>query len=193
MELGDSLRDIGDPELRTVLESLARKPGRKTGRGRMKSVCSCRGDRRAPHWLSIGRRARTWLTTVAATPDGHRLGNPDAKVKLVAYESYTCPHCSQFREGSRRRDAARLYPAGQDVARSAPLCPRSGRSDRGDADRMRRRRRNSSTRTARSTSITTSGSRTMVKATSGQRARWWREGRRGPRGAISRPISGSTT
>ncbi|HCS16840.1 MAG TPA: DUF721 domain-containing protein, partial [Erythrobacter sp.] len=24
MELGDSLRDIGDPELRTVLESLAR-------------------------------------------------------------------------------------------------------------------------------------------------------------------------
>ncbi len=29
MELGDSLRDIGDPELRTVLESLARSLGRK--------------------------------------------------------------------------------------------------------------------------------------------------------------------
>ena len=28
MELGDSLRDIGDPELRTVLESLARSMGR---------------------------------------------------------------------------------------------------------------------------------------------------------------------
>lgn len=27
MELGDSLRDIGDPELRTVLESLARSMG----------------------------------------------------------------------------------------------------------------------------------------------------------------------
>jgi hypothetical protein len=27
MELGDSLRDIGDPELRTVLESLARSFG----------------------------------------------------------------------------------------------------------------------------------------------------------------------
>ena len=27
MELGDSLRDIGDPELRTVLESLARSLG----------------------------------------------------------------------------------------------------------------------------------------------------------------------
>ena len=29
MELGDSLRDIGDPELRTVLESLARSLGRQ--------------------------------------------------------------------------------------------------------------------------------------------------------------------
>ncbi len=29
MELGDSLRDIGDPELRTVLESLARSMGEK--------------------------------------------------------------------------------------------------------------------------------------------------------------------
>ncbi|MBB5731062.1 hypothetical protein FHS61_000055 [Altererythrobacter atlanticus] len=29
MELGDSLRDIGDPELRTVLESLARSIGAK--------------------------------------------------------------------------------------------------------------------------------------------------------------------
>ena len=29
MELGDSLRDIGDPELRTVLESLARSLGSK--------------------------------------------------------------------------------------------------------------------------------------------------------------------
>ena len=29
MELGDSLRDIGDPELRAVLESLARNMGDK--------------------------------------------------------------------------------------------------------------------------------------------------------------------
>lgn len=33
MELGDSLRDIGDPELRTVLESLARSLGTKEGQG----------------------------------------------------------------------------------------------------------------------------------------------------------------
>jgi len=31
MELGESLRDIGDPELRTVLESLARSLGEKEG------------------------------------------------------------------------------------------------------------------------------------------------------------------
>lgn len=33
MELGDSLRDIGDPELRTVLESLARSMGNKQEQG----------------------------------------------------------------------------------------------------------------------------------------------------------------
>ena len=33
MELGESLRDIGDPELRTVLESLARSLGAKEGEG----------------------------------------------------------------------------------------------------------------------------------------------------------------
>ncbi|MBV1918617.1 MAG: DUF721 domain-containing protein [Sphingomonadaceae bacterium] len=33
MELGDSLRDIGDPELRSVLESLARSLGDKEGEG----------------------------------------------------------------------------------------------------------------------------------------------------------------
>ncbi len=34
MELGDSLRDIGDPELRTVLESLARSMGEKDPNGK---------------------------------------------------------------------------------------------------------------------------------------------------------------
>ncbi|MFC4296124.1 DUF721 domain-containing protein [Novosphingobium tardum] len=33
MELGESLRDIGDPELRTVLESLARSLGTASGNG----------------------------------------------------------------------------------------------------------------------------------------------------------------
>ncbi len=46
-------------------------------------------------WLSVGA-APAWLGTVAVTPEGHRLGNPEARVKLVAYESYTCPHCADF-------------------------------------------------------------------------------------------------
>ena len=37
-----------------------------------------------------------WNTQVVKTTAGHRVGNPDAEVKLVAYESYTCPHCGEF-------------------------------------------------------------------------------------------------
>jgi protein-disulfide isomerase len=38
-----------------------------------------------------------WLSMTAATPEGgFRLGNPDAKVKLVEFASLTCPHCSEF-------------------------------------------------------------------------------------------------
>ncbi len=37
-----------------------------------------------------------WDTVVAETDSGHRVGNPDAKVKLVEFFSYTCPHCGEF-------------------------------------------------------------------------------------------------
>ena len=38
-----------------------------------------------------------WTTTVAQTPDGgFRMGNPDAKVKLVEYGSLSCSHCATF-------------------------------------------------------------------------------------------------
>jgi protein-disulfide isomerase len=38
-----------------------------------------------------------WTETVSATPEGgFRMGNPDAKVKLVEYASLTCPHCAAF-------------------------------------------------------------------------------------------------
>jgi protein-disulfide isomerase len=41
--------------------------------------------------------AANWLNTVTRTPDdGYILGNPNAKVKLVAYVSFTCPHCAAF-------------------------------------------------------------------------------------------------
>ena len=40
-----------------------------------------------------------WTTTVAKTPEGgFRMGNPDAKVKLVEFASLWCPHCGEFSE-----------------------------------------------------------------------------------------------
>jgi protein-disulfide isomerase len=49
--------------------------------------------------IAIGA-APNWNTEVIKTAAGHRVGNPDAKLKLVAFESYTCPHCGEFeREG----------------------------------------------------------------------------------------------
>ncbi|MEQ6332720.1 thioredoxin domain-containing protein [Sphingobium sp. MK2] len=39
----------------------------------------------------------SWSQTVTETPDGYYLmGNPDAKVKLVEFGSYTCSHCKDF-------------------------------------------------------------------------------------------------
>jgi protein-disulfide isomerase len=46
-------------------------------------------------------RATNWNQTVAQTDhDSFLLGNPAAKVKLVEYISYTCPHCSHFEQQS---------------------------------------------------------------------------------------------
>ena len=42
-----------------------------------------------------------WNGMVQLTPAGtHVVGNPAAKVKLVEYVSYTCPHCAHFEEES---------------------------------------------------------------------------------------------
>ena len=42
---------------------------------------------------------KNWTATVAVKPDGtHVLGNPDAKVHLDEFVSYTCPHCASFEQ-----------------------------------------------------------------------------------------------
>ncbi len=42
-------------------------------------------------------RTMVWNNTVALTPEGgHLIGNPDAKVRLVEYMSYTCLDCRDF-------------------------------------------------------------------------------------------------
>ena len=41
--------------------------------------------------------AGSWLARVEHTADGgHRMGNPRAKVQLMEFVSYTCPHCADF-------------------------------------------------------------------------------------------------
>ena len=43
--------------------------------------------------------ATDWTRTVVKTPaGGFRMGNPNAKVKLVEYGSLACPHCRHFEE-----------------------------------------------------------------------------------------------
>jgi protein-disulfide isomerase len=49
------------------------------------------------HKTAPAASAQDWTHVAAATPDGGiRIGNPAAKVKLVEYFSYTCPHCAAF-------------------------------------------------------------------------------------------------
>jgi protein-disulfide isomerase len=62
--------------------------------------------------IASGQTNRNWSTVVAATADGaHRFGNPEAKVKLVEYVSYTCPHCAEFtREADDRIKLAYVMP-----------------------------------------------------------------------------------
>lgn len=37
-----------------------------------------------------------WNTAVVEADGGHRFGNPDAKLQLIEFVSYTCPHCAHF-------------------------------------------------------------------------------------------------
>jgi len=62
--------------------------------------------------LASAQTNRNWNTVVAVTADGaHRIGNPEAKVKLVEYVSYTCPHCAEFtREADDRIKLAYVTP-----------------------------------------------------------------------------------
>jgi protein-disulfide isomerase len=52
--------------------------------------------------VAIAAPPRDWTTVVTTAPGGgYVIGNPAAKVKLVEYVSYTCPHCGHFIEQSR--------------------------------------------------------------------------------------------
>lgn len=47
---------------------------------------------------ALAQEAATTETPAAAAPGDFSLGSPDAKVKMVEYASFTCPHCARFHE-----------------------------------------------------------------------------------------------
>ena len=59
-----------------------------------------------PRWIMAAIAALTatvalaatpnWLTVVDTAGGGHKIGNPQAKVKLTEFVSYTCSHCGDF-------------------------------------------------------------------------------------------------
>ncbi len=54
-----------------------------------------------------------WLSVTTATPDGgFRIGNPDAKVKLLEFASLTCPHCREFHEEAMATLKAKYIASG---------------------------------------------------------------------------------
>jgi protein-disulfide isomerase len=57
--------------------------------------------------------AQDWTQVVAATPQGgFRMGNPDAKVKLVEFASLTCPHCREFHEAAMQTIKTKYIASG---------------------------------------------------------------------------------
>jgi hypothetical protein len=47
------------------------------------------------------RPGRDWRQVAVKAASGFQIGNPKAKVTLVEYVSYTCPHCGHFVEESK--------------------------------------------------------------------------------------------
>ncbi len=58
--------------------------------------------------------AKDWTTTVVQTPEGgFRMGNPDAKVKLVEFASFTCSHCRDFHKEAEANLKPNFVKSGQ--------------------------------------------------------------------------------
>ncbi|VVS98281.1 conserved exported hypothetical protein [Sphingomonas sp. EC-HK361] len=56
---------------------------------------------------------RDWASVASPAPNGsYVIGNPKAKVKLVEYASYTCPHCRHFGEESAATLKGRMIRSG---------------------------------------------------------------------------------
>ncbi|WP_267381351.1 MULTISPECIES: thioredoxin domain-containing protein [unclassified Sphingomonas] len=63
--------------------------------------------------LTAAAPVRDWSSVVTRTPAGTFLiGNPAARVKLVEYASYTCPHCAAFAKESEPVLKAQMIRSG---------------------------------------------------------------------------------
>ena len=64
-------------------------------------------------FLLAAAPARDWTAVARQTPAGaYVVGNPAARVKLVEYFSYTCPHCAAFSAESAPVLTARMIRSG---------------------------------------------------------------------------------
>lgn len=66
--------------------------------------------------LGAGKPAgpTNWVSKVETLPGGsHRIGNPQAKIKVVEYVSYTCSHCAAFEKEASGELALGLIRGGK--------------------------------------------------------------------------------
>lgn len=71
---------------------------------------------------------KPWASVAALAPSGsYVIGNPAAKVKLIEYVSYTCPHCAHF-----ARDSAPVLKGQMVASGSTSVEVRSAVHDRYD-------------------------------------------------------------
>ncbi len=57
---------------------------------------------------------KKWEEVVSKTPEGgYRMGNPDAKVKIVEYASLTCSHCADFAKEATEELTSKYVASGQ--------------------------------------------------------------------------------
>lgn len=73
-------------------------------------------------FLVAAAAPRDWSTVARVQPDGvYVIGNPAARVKLVEYASYTCPHCAEFMTESASVLKGRMIRSGSTSLAVRPL------------------------------------------------------------------------
>lgn len=85
-----------------------------TGAASIAAIATIAAVGPAAAWQSARSAAATAYAAIVNRGDGgsHILGNPAARVRLVEYVSYTCPHCAHFAADARASLTARYVTPG---------------------------------------------------------------------------------